>query len=201
MPLELKKMSKIKVIAIIGRSASGKDTLVQSAVQEFSEHLHKVIHYTTRPMRQEEKEGSTYYFITEDELNKLSENEQILSSTCFNEWYYALGVNSFNKDKVNIGVFNPIELLDLLENYEDLFEFHIIETQAGENSRYHRSLMRLAETPFNEEGLKEMCRRNKADELDFKNIEYIKRKILYTDYIGSKNYNLGYIEGLLGNLV
>ena len=193
-------MSKIKVIAIIGRSASGKDTLVHSAWQEFPD-LHKIIHYTTRPKRPEESEGTTYHFITEEQLTELSWNEQIFSTTCFNNWYYALGIDSFKKDKVNIGVFNPVELMDLIENYSDIFDIHIIETVADENTRYQRSLIRLAETPFNLEGLTEMCRRNKADEIDFKNIEHIKRTVLDTTWLGSKQYNLGYVGAVLDNLV
>ena len=46
-------MSKIKLIVVIGRSASGKDTLVKGIVKKFP-NLHLIIHYTTRPKRNNE---------------------------------------------------------------------------------------------------------------------------------------------------
>lgn len=190
-------MSKIKLIAIIGRSASGKDSLVQATLNAHP-NLHKITHYTTRPPRPNEANEVDYFFISEEEMNNLKKS--MFSTTCFNNWYYAIGKNSFDKNKINIGVFNPIELKYLIDFYPNSFEFHIIETRATEEDRYYRSLRRL-DSFFDKEGLMEMCRRNQADEIDFKNIENIPRKILFTSYCeGSAEYNLAYMNGVIDTL-
>ena len=44
-----KKVKKINLIAIIGQSASGKDTIFLKIKE--NEKIHKVIHYTSRPKR------------------------------------------------------------------------------------------------------------------------------------------------------
>ena len=190
-------MSKIKLIAIIGRSASGKDYLFRQTCASKSS-LNEVIHYTTRPPRPGEIDGEDYIFITEEELTSLSKEAKLFTTTCFNNWYYAIGVDSFNKDKINIGVFNPFEIVELVEDYSDEFDIKIIEVYAEKDVRYTRSLKRLSKNPFDEEGLKEMCRRDKADAIDFKIIEKIPHKILYGYEIHSE-YNRGYMSALIEN--
>lgn len=190
-------MNKIKLIAIIGRSASGKDSLVQATLNAHP-NLHKITHYTTRPPRPNEINGVDYFFISEEEMNSLKNS--MFFTTCFNNWYYAIGRNSFDKNKINIGVFNPIELKYLIDFYPNSFELHIIETRATEEDRCYRSLQRL-DSLFDKEGLMEMCRRNQADEIDFKNIEDIPRKILSTSYYEVKDkYNSAYMDGVIDTL-
>ena len=194
-------MSKIKLIAIIGKSASGKDYLFRQTCK-YNPDLNKVIHYTTRPRRPGETNGVDYIFVTEEELTNLSKEAKLFTTTCFNDWYYAIGIDSFNKDKINIGVFNPFEIIELIEEYSDEFDIKIIEMYAEEAVRYTRSLKRLSNKPFDEEGLKEMCRRDKADAIDFKIIEKIPRRILY-GYENYSEYNQGYMTALVevwGNL-
>lgn len=197
----MKRMSKIKLIAIIGRSASGKDYLFRQTCIS-NPDLNKVIHYTTRPRRPGEVNGVDYIFVSEEELTNLSEEEKLFTTTCFNDWYYAIGIDSFNKDKINIGVFNPFEIVELIEDYSDEFDIKIVETYASEQLRYERSLKRLESHPFNEEGLKEMCRREKADTIDFKMVKNIPHRIL-CGYEAHNEYNQGYMTALIeiwGNL-
>ena len=61
------------MIVILGESASGKTTLVNDFVTAHPDYK-KVIQYTTRPPRDGEKDGATYYFISEDDFAKKFEN-------------------------------------------------------------------------------------------------------------------------------
>ena len=188
-------MSKIKLIVVIGRSASGKDTLVKGIVKKFP-NLHPIIHYTTRPKRDNET-GEEYHFISMDKYERMVNNQEFFVTTCFNNWYYAIGLDSFEADKINIGVFNPIELKRLMTTFSDLFDIYIVETVTDRATRYRRSLNRLNDHPFDDEGLKEMCRRDRADEEDFKTIENIPRAKLETGDYFSYSENQSFMAGLL----
>ena len=188
-------MSKIKSIVVIGRSASGKDTLVKGIVKKFP-NLHPIIHYTTRPKRDNET-GEEYHFISMDKYERMVNNQEFFVTTCFNNWYYAIGLDSFEADKINIGVFNPIELKRLMTTFSDLFDIYIVETVTDRATRYRRSLNRLNDHPFDDEGLKEMCRRDRADEEDFKTIENIPRAKLETGDYFSYSENQSFMAGLL----
>ena len=188
-------MSKIKLIVVIGRSASGKDTLVKGIVKKFP-NLHPIIHYTTRPKRDNET-GEEYHFISMDKYERMVNNQEFFVTTCFNNWYYAIGLDSFEADKINIGVFNPFELKRLMTTFSDLFDIYVVETITDRETRYRRSLNRLKDHPFDDEGLKEMCRRDRADEEDFKTIENIPRAKLETGDYFSYSENQSFMAGVL----
>ena len=187
-------MNKVKLIAIIGRSASGKDYLFQHTLKS-NPNLNPVIHYTTRPRRDGEVEGKDYFFITETEFQHKESNYDFFSITSFRDWKYGIDSNSFDSKKINIGIFNPFELRQLYEFFRDKFQLFIIETQADELSRYQRSLERLK--PFDEEGLQELCRRNLADKEDFESIKDIPRYTLDTTEYFANVYNKGFMDAMV----
>ena len=55
--------TKIKVIAICGKSAAGKDTLLQEILKLNRPDVHEIISCTTRPPREGEAHGKNYYFL------------------------------------------------------------------------------------------------------------------------------------------
>ena len=187
-------MNKIKLIAIIGRSASGKDFLFRHTLKN-NPNLNPVIHYTTRPRRDGEVEGKDYFFVTETEFQRKENNYEFFSITSFRDWRYGVDSNSFDLNKINIGIFNPFEISQLYGFFRDKFHIIIIETQADELSRYRRSLERLQ--PFDEEGLQEMCRRNFADKEDFESIKNIPRHILDTTDYSASVYNEGFMDAVV----
>ena len=60
-----------KIFCLMGKSASGKDTIYSRLLQMSELTLKKVIPYTTRPMRQGEIDGDTYFFCGEDAVEQL----------------------------------------------------------------------------------------------------------------------------------
>lgn len=187
-------MNKIKLIAIIGRSASGKDYLFRHTLKN-NPSLNPVIHYTTRPRRDGEVDGKDYFFVTETEFQRKEDNYEFFSITSFRDWRYGIDSNSFDPNKINIGIFNPFEISQLYGFFKDKFQLIIIETQADEQTRYQRSLERLK--PFDEEGLQEMCRRNLADKEDFESIKDIPRHTLNTTDYFSGIYHEGFMDAMV----
>ena len=54
-------------------------------------------------------------------------NNEMLEYTIFNDWYYGTGLESIDKNKINIGVFNPAGVEDLFYNINiDLRIYYIV---------------------------------------------------------------------------
>ena len=59
-----------KIFCIVGKSSSGKDTIYKRLLKINSLKIKKIIPYTTRPIRQGEKEGVEYHFV---DINRLEQ--------------------------------------------------------------------------------------------------------------------------------
>ena len=153
-------MDKIKIIAIMGKSASGKDTIMKELVKR-NPSLNEIVSYTTRPQRDYEINTVHYNFITIEEFVEMVSNDEMLEATNFNDWWYGTSINSLKKDAVNIGVFNPEGVFALLES-DDILDIDIYYVLAKDKTRLIRQLTR-EENP----NIKEILRRYQTDEKDF----------------------------------
>ena len=147
-----------KVIAIVGPSAAGKNTLLNKILE--NKNYNKVLHSTTRPIRDGEKNGREYYFLTNEEMLKLIDEGKIIGAAVYNHWCYALHSDSFVEDKMNIGDFNLIDL-DCLGAEKDI-KLYIIYVTASSKVRIIRSLLREEEPD-----IAEIYRRYLSDDEDF----------------------------------
>ena len=81
-----------KLFVIMGKSASGKDTLYKDIVARFRGTLNTVVTYTTRPMREGEEEGREYHFISEERMRVMEAAGKVIESRCYQTvhgpWYY-----------------------------------------------------------------------------------------------------------------
>lgn len=155
----------IKIIAIIGKAGSGKDTILNRIFTLYSTYFHKIISCTSRPPREKEIKGKDYYFYTKEHfLNKINNNE-MLEYTEFNNWLYGTSLDSVSKDKINIGVFNPQGIENLLKRND--IDLKIIYVRASAKERLLRQLNR-EENP----NVEEIIRRFNVDEQDFNNLNY-----------------------------
>ena len=66
-----------KIICLMGKSSSGKDTIYKNLMEDKSLGLRKLIPYTTRPMREGEQEGVEYHFTDEAGLARLQEEDRV----------------------------------------------------------------------------------------------------------------------------
>ena len=65
------KASENKPLMILGRSAVGKDTMINRLKAKYPRVIYKLLSYTTRPKREGEIDRVDYFFITKEEFNKL----------------------------------------------------------------------------------------------------------------------------------
>ena len=151
-------MTNYILFAIIGKSGSGKDTLLHEILDQ-RPSFHRVVSCTTRPKRDYEEEGKDYFFLTAEEFAKKLLNQEMLEAACFNDWFYGTTEDSFSPDHINIGVFNPdaIEALMLHKNIL-LYTFYI---EATDKQRLIRQLNRVEDPDIDE-----IIRRYKAEKIE-----------------------------------
>jgi guanylate kinase len=153
-------MSKYKVIAICGKSASGKDTLLRYTIMNYM-WLHKIINCTTRPPRENEVDGKNYHFLSLEEFaHKDTIEGKMIEVTKFREWYYGTSIEDLSLDEINIGVFNPAGIYALMQR-EDV-DLYVVQVVASDKTRLLRSLTR-EDNP----DVDEIVRRYLADKEDF----------------------------------
>ena len=151
-------MKKYKIIALIGESGSGKDTLLKKVLKECP-GLHEIISCTTREPREGEVNGKNYFFISEEEFTQKVLNLEMLEATHKN-WFYGTSIDALDESVINIGVFNPDGVYALLESPE--VELITIYVCAKAKTRLMRQLTR-EENP----NVDEIIRRYSADKEDF----------------------------------
>lgn len=152
-----------KLIAIMGEAGSGKDSLMQTILTKRPE-FNEIISCTSRPMRQGEKHGVNYYYYSDLEFHDKILQGQMLEFTVFNDWFYGTSYDSIKEDKINIGVFNP-EGIENLMMREDI-DLKIVRVRAPDKVRLLRQLNR-EENP----NVREVVRRFAADYNDFVDLE------------------------------
>lgn len=195
--VEVSPKMSIKLIALIGKSASGKDSIFKKALSAGT--MNGIIHCTTRPQRMYEKNGTDYYFLSNKDFLKELEKGNILVANTFNNWHYGIKRDAFSQDKVNIGVFSIKDLKALKEKMPNLNIF-IVEIVADSRLRLMRSLQRSG--ALNEEEMAEICRRYFADETDFKeeNLKSLGQiKTIRNEAANDVDYAAGFLEGYAAN--
>ena len=75
-----------KIYYMMGKSSSGKDTIYKDIRKDLPE-LKTLTLYTTRPMREGEKDGVEYYFVTDEILEKYREEGKIIELRTYQTVY------------------------------------------------------------------------------------------------------------------
>lgn len=163
----------MKLIYIMGKSSSGKDTIFKILKQKLDVDVY--VMYATRPMREDEIDGITYHFITNQEMQDYinnKKNEEVIEyrtyQTVHGPWTYAtIRDSQFDKDK-------DMLMLGTLESYMRIKEYFKnnkdidvlpIYIEVPDNIRLKRALDR--EEREQKPRFEEMCRRFIADSKDF----------------------------------
>ncbi len=159
-----------KIFYIMGKSASGKDTIYRRLAAETEFAFRAVIPYTTRPMRSGEENGKDYFFTDEAGLRRLQEEKKVIElrtyQTVFGPWHYF----TVDDGRVDLAEYDYLTV-GTLESYRALREYYSAEKvvpiyiTVDDGLRLQRALDR--ERAQDKPKYAEMCRRFLADEADF----------------------------------
>ena len=189
-----------KIFYIMGKSSSGKDSIYRMLEEDQELGLKRLVIYTTRPIRDGEKNGREYFFTDENKLKEFRRNGKLIEArtyqTVYGPWTY------FTADDGQVSVGNDSYLgIGTLESYMRLREYYgneviwpvYIEVEDGE--RLERALARekTQEVPKYEE----MCRRFLADQNDFSEENILKAGI----WKRFRNHNLDECVKEIGNYI
>ena len=159
-----------KIFCVMGKSASGKDTIYSRLLENEKLSLKRIVPYTTRPMRNGEEDGKTYHFCDEAKVQKLDEMGKIIELREYNTVYGIWKYFTVDDGQIDLAKGNYL-LIGTLETYTKVVKYFgqdkvlpiYIEVEDGE--RLIRAIDR--EKQQKEPKYEEMCRRFLADASDF----------------------------------
>lgn len=151
-------MNKYKLVILIGKSGSGKDTILKEILKH--KDFNPVVSMTTRPPREGEVNGKDYFFVDNDTFTKYLLEDKLIEATIFNNWAYGTPYSSLSFEKTNIAVLNPDGVRILKE--DNKLDVTVIYIDVSDKTRLIRQLQR-EENP----NIQEILRRYGTDEKDF----------------------------------
>lgn len=176
---------KYRIIALIGKSGAGKDRILREVIKN-NKNFHEIISCTSRPPREGEVNGMNYHFLSNEEFaNELLE-DKFIEATVFNNWAYGTRYQDLEEEKINIGVFNPDGIYNLLENKN--IELKVFYIQASDKERLIRQLKREKDPDIDE-----IIRRYKTDQIDFADLDF-EYETLFNETFVDFSMSLEFIE-------
>lgn len=167
---------KIKptIVAIMGPSAGGKDTLARSLVSTLqvkkrygyiTNSSHLIVSDTTRPPRENEKDGIDYNFVDSKEFLRRNVAHEYIETYVYGpqRWRYGTPRSQFGTE-INVGVFSPSGVDALYRNMRDGYDIFVVYIDDYLPRRLLRSIKRDGKLSF------EHIRRAWNDRADFKDI-------------------------------
>ena len=156
------------IFYLMGKSASGKDTIYKKVKEQLPE-LKTIVIYTTRPIREGEQDGVEYFFVDDDRLQELQEAGKVIELREYNTvhgiWkYFTADDGQFDREDHLIAI-GTLESYVQLRKYfgdEKLIPVYI---EVEDGLRLERALSR--ERMQREPKYEELCRRFLADAADF----------------------------------
>lgn len=159
-----------KLYVIIGKSASGKDTLEKKLIGNESLGLKNVVPYTTRPIREGEKDGVDYNFCTIRQFWQMNEKKKIIEyrtyKTVLGEWtYFTADDGQIDLDNYSSLIVGTLESLRNFTRYFGRDKVVPIYIEVEDGERLQRALNREKHERYPK--YSELCRRYLADQEDF----------------------------------
>lgn len=159
-----------KIFYIMGKSAAGKDKIYSYLAEDKQLGLQKLILYTTRPIRAEEKNGREYFFTDDKKLKEFEEKDKLIEARAYHTvhgiWTYFTAddgqVDLKKADYLGIGTLESFIKIKKYYGQENVVPIYI---QVENGERLTRALER--EKRQENPRYAEMCRRFLADEEDF----------------------------------
>lgn len=159
------------IFYIMGKSASGKDTIYRELMEEKEFSFHTVVPYTTRPMRSHETNGKDYFFTDEKGLEQIQQSGRLIELRSYNTahgiWnYFTVDDGQVELEKHDYLLIGTLESYAAMRAYYGSDALVPILVEVPDGVRLQRALDR--EKSQDQPKYAEMCRRFLADTEDFK---------------------------------
>lgn len=149
---------------LIGHSSSGKSTVERLLGERYG--IPKIVSYTTRPKRKNEKDGVDYHFIDYQTFKQLDSEGLFVETIQYRDWNYGLslsGIDYLNNDYIVVVTTHGYDKLVKVVSKEMVNAIHI---KVEERERIIRQLKRG-------DDVDEVIRRIGTDRIDFAGVEEI----------------------------
>ena len=159
-----------KIICLMGKSSTGKDTIFKELLKENPFGLKTIVPYTTRPIREGERDGVEYFFVDEERYVALEAEGKVIEGRSYNTFHGVWRYFTVDDGQINLKTDNYI-LIGTLEAYRGLKKYFgqdkmlPVRIELDDGIRLERALGR--ERRQAQPKYEEMCRRFLADSEDF----------------------------------
>lgn len=159
-----------KIYYLMGKSSSGKDTIFRKLLEDKELNLKTIVGYTTRPIREGEKNGVEYHFVCDKEMEEMNKRGILIEKRTYNTvhglWsYFTAADNQVNLEENDYLLIGTLEAYVTVRKYYGKDSIVPIYIAVEDGIRLMRALKR--EMQQKEPKYAELCRRFLADAEDF----------------------------------
>ena len=159
-----------RLFFLMGKSASGKDTIYKKLINDRELSLKPVVLYTTRPLRDGETQGKEYYFVKREEMEKIEKEGRIIEKrtyhTMLGDWdYFTADDGQIDLEKNNYLIMGVPDSCESMQNYFGKDRVVPLYLEVDDGDRLMRAIKREKERKKPQ--YEEMCRRFLADAKDY----------------------------------
>lgn len=129
-------MVKKNIICIMGKSGSGKSTIINK-ICEINNEFYGVKSYTTRNIRPDENDETTHVFV-DDEFYDLHKDRAIAMYHSNYNYHSWTDDNSFKNDCTNLYAIDSKEFVNFSDKYKDVYNIYGIYLKVDEEERKKR---------------------------------------------------------------
>jgi len=163
-------MNMGKIFYIMGKSASGKDSIYKYLLEQPLLKLKHMILYTTRPIRSGETDGKEYFFADDNKFRELKNQGKIIESRTYSTvhgvWtYFTAADEQLNLNEHNYLGIGTLESFQCLKKYYGGEKVCPVYIEVEDAQRLRRAIKR--EEKQHAPAYEEVCRRFLADSEDF----------------------------------
>ena len=125
--LSIQTENNKKPLIILGPSGVGKDTIINMFLKKYPEIFYKLVSFTTRKIREGEKEGIDYFYITKEKFQEKKNENKLIGIQEYNDNFYASDKSKLDElmnkgEKIIILNYN----IETANNVKDELDFNCI---------------------------------------------------------------------------
>ena len=159
-----------KIYYLMGKSASGKDSIYRLLREDTVLNLHTVTLYTTRPLRDGEEEGVEYHFTDDAGMHRLEQAGKVIECRAYQTvhgiWKYAtVDDGQIHLEEQDYLIIGTLESFIAVRDYFGKECVIPVYVYVEDGERLLRAIAR--ERQQTQPKYAELCRRFLADEADF----------------------------------